>query len=356
MKKLLMFGAIILNFSTFGTGREGGNGGDILICSDGKNYLLDIYQGIKDVFLPSIRSNENDSIEEMLANYSQRIAMKDTVRAKKFLSRALTLNEEINKAKSGNSSLVKFTSDELIDIDDSQEVFIPENCDKKQLVIQLDKNNRDVFGLKFRINRSYWDLLDAEQQMFTIAHEVLLEEAIEFGHTDSRRVREYNYLVGSNSLTKLSQKDYILSLKSHFNLSYQLDFNSGHGGLIIFPDLMNYYKDNKSLEIKNNLITSTFNDPILNFIVNMSWSFDMNTNVLNGNFFNAKGFKVSNGELRSDILHILGNDGSFSYNMSSKELILNYKKRDGYVVVDGVRIERVKSVRIIDEKIVEVVN
>jgi hypothetical protein len=219
MKFLILGLMATLSVSLFA--KEGGNGGDVLICETKENTIssiqfLDLYEG---------REERNLRIE--LSHYqSRREGIKaileahrdlEPLRFDKYLTRALALEQQLGQLENGgvSQSLVKFTSKNLLDIPDTGYLALPENCRATQLIVQ---HPSPLPGdKKFIFRKDLWLRLDLESQIAAILHEIVLEDFLIFSYgDDSGKARYFNEIILSMKFadgTADSWQEFLKSMK-----------------------------------------------------------------------------------------------------------------------------------------------
>jgi hypothetical protein len=199
-----LFLSILFLFSIqIQAGQETGNGGDAVICTDREGNitatLLDLYEmennhGLKGHFSshPDFVMRADTQVNKLYGwinddkerdgNYHE-IPTYYGKRVLKFMDRVLFVNEELQ------------------DIPDSYHTFIPRNCSIKQLAI----NTRN--GI-IKINKKIWNLLDKNNKAGLIIHELIYEDLVNSGHTNSMITRQLNAFIHGNSKKIFKQNSY----------------------------------------------------------------------------------------------------------------------------------------------------
>ncbi|WP_412463151.1 hypothetical protein [Halobacteriovorax sp. RT-2-6] len=188
-----------------------GNGGDVLVCNDGKYVeLLDIYEGRYNFSIYSrpvdgswkidLGSDEL-SVEEKVFYALNKIKDSDIKRfqiyskwATEFFDNIIYVNDEADP----------FTV-ELPDISDSGNVILPKNCELKQIAIQRD--DRLGNGISYYIDSRYWKALDNNHKAALVLHEVIYRDfrtQPEEKDTNSMAARYYNSLLVSDRIDHYS--------------------------------------------------------------------------------------------------------------------------------------------------------
>ena len=213
MKHLIIW-TLLLSASAF-AGKEGGNGGDVLVCKDeNKNItsveLLDFYEArvkgrIKGIDL----GDDSLSFSEKVQYAIDRLEKLDQRRAKKYRDRFKAF---FNEDQFG-------WADRLVNIDDTGSLGIPQNCDIEQIATQEEASLPG--DKRILIVKRYWDLLDANNKAGLVLHELIYSEAMDLRlayanrpegaihlHSNSKKVRYFNSIIGSSDFNEMNYSDY----------------------------------------------------------------------------------------------------------------------------------------------------
>ncbi len=193
MKPFLFLTSLLLSSVAFGNGKVVGNGGDAVVC--GKSVqVLDVYEALAlrgfklDLGAPALSVNEKVSLA------IGRIKKVDPYRAALIEILSRNFFTETKFIRGGN----------LRDVDDSDEIFLPEGCTRKQLAIQ---NARVVFSDPFyTVNEDIWDRLDNDNKAALILHEVIFRGSK--GAWPSPMVRFLSSMAFTNFLDKKTKFEY----------------------------------------------------------------------------------------------------------------------------------------------------
>ncbi|WPU64177.1 hypothetical protein [Peredibacter starrii] len=221
MKKLI--GIMALTTSLFvHAGDRVGNGGDVIVCPNSRTVVLDIFQGSVDWgFEPIMREGSRTQIiSETLKSFSA----VDPVIASKLLDRALEMEKEImslEKSPLRRSKLVKFTTNNLINIADEGIAELPPGCE----IVQAATQNQKPFPgeVKFTFQKNIWMSLDTDVQTSLILHEVVYEHMIAMGELSSRSTRYFNSALHANYLQNVKNYFEVSMLFSNKNLQILVD-------------------------------------------------------------------------------------------------------------------------------------
>lgn len=180
-------------------GHEVGNGGNILLCKNAqgeitKTELLDLFEAR---VLRGLESDLGDPKEDyhhkivrVLKNFS-RIA---PIRAAKY--------QELYNSFFQDTAMVPDA--DLVFIPDADNIVIPKNCDLRQVAIQRPPEFPG--DKRYTISKDYWDLMDNNSRAGLVLHEILYNEAIYYGHTNSKAVRYLNSYLTSKKIYELTQE------------------------------------------------------------------------------------------------------------------------------------------------------
>jgi hypothetical protein len=186
-----------------------GNGGDVLVCGQGatKTYqMLDAYEALeisKWVYSYPFANTTNktwqdkvtDIIESRIRPHLPSRADKYTLWFKQFMS---------------ETQMVDGTKYKLNDIPDSLHLFIPVDCELKQIAIQRDPQ---WGGSRYTIDETLWSAMDEDQKAVLIMHEIIYREAIEEGQENSIPTRYFNSFLFSKILSATDEEIYSTVLK-----------------------------------------------------------------------------------------------------------------------------------------------
>jgi hypothetical protein len=168
MKKLLI---LLLLVSSVAFGKEGGNGGNAVVCRNGNRItsieLLDFYEArtlratsIRDL---SDRATLVQNVETLLQSLS-------TVSPARVRLYRIWWNNFFNEA-----NLLRNV--ELISSGDSYHLSFPRGCRVEQVITQQEP--KFAGDKRYTINRDLWDRLPVSQQAGLVLHELILREAQE---------------------------------------------------------------------------------------------------------------------------------------------------------------------------------
>lgn len=196
----LMFWFILLvPIATFANNRVG-NGGDIIQCP-AKSQVLDLYESSEALRKVS-ESDEYLFAEKILAGLKSLAPDLE----KQYQNRLKSMKDEI-----------EFKSEiELVDIEDSKNLFKPKDKKCKMLQIAVRKNQKSTQGKRFIIDQELWNALDSQNKAALLTHEIVYEHFFKLGMNDSATAREFNRFLFEERFTKMTKKEFwafIASLK-----------------------------------------------------------------------------------------------------------------------------------------------
>lgn len=215
MNKILLSFFLVFVFScnalSFGGDwSERGNGGDVIVCpSTGTHIMLDLYEarhryGFKTT-LPSIPATSFPFIvgpDELTEMAESKIETNLKILDPALKTKLIRLLKEFNVE-------TKYLRDvELVDIEDSGAVHLPQDCLLKQLIVQ---KRTSVSGRKtYTISVDLWKHMRYESRLAAYLHEVIYRAAMEMNPQikDSEKLRYFNALILSDRLTKYTKVQY----------------------------------------------------------------------------------------------------------------------------------------------------
>ncbi len=207
---------ILLPFSAFS--KEGGNGGDVIVCRDGNAQiksieLLDYYEarqmrqfkvleypGLTDKQFITAIADKINSLEDLERPFDTREALELMNAVRHFI-----------KTGQSNTKGILFTNEVLTDIPDSEELFIPRGCYVEQIAIwqypSFPEDPRFIFQADLLKNLSDRDLRGL------VLHEMIYKTLYtrSFGDLlkDSYSPRYFHEKLMSRDLKEFTFVDYI---------------------------------------------------------------------------------------------------------------------------------------------------
>ncbi len=201
--------------ANLGTGGfSSGGGGNAVVCWNSDKLitevsLLDYFEGIrKDITLEKRIDLKGDTLDEKIKYAFKRMGTRFPYLAKKLRNRALWLASRIDYF------LMSSEDGRLTPIYDMNLPFVPnqnEAGDKCQIVrfaVQLTRQlsgQKKFYFVKELFNHPKTSL---SSKAGIILHEVLYEEAIKNGSTDSDFVRWFTYLISSTTFDQMNDKEF----------------------------------------------------------------------------------------------------------------------------------------------------
>jgi hypothetical protein len=250
---LSQLGALLCANEALAQGDRPGGGGDLLRCRvEGHRkkqfYLLDVYEHMNSadpLFLnlggPDLNIHEKiDLVRDAFANL-------DPVRAELYSKEAHKIAEDLtaNLRKLPTPHILAVALDQrLMDIDDANDVFSFQNCEKFQLVRQKDP--RIGKGAFYQFDIKLWPLLDLDNQVATLYHEVIYREFRNYGAEVSLPSRWFNGRLFSRTAHLMTAEEYLDFLSR--NGARRYTFRTNIGDIVI-----------KNMHPSEFLWTATFN-------------------------------------------------------------------------------------------------
>ena len=212
--KYLILCSLLLTATAF-AGKEGGNGGDVLVCKDENKKitsieLLDFYEArvkgrIKGIYL----GDDSLSFTEKVHYAIDRLEKLDQRRAKKYRDRFEVF---FNEDQFG-------WADRLVNIDDTGSLGIPQHCEIEQIATQEEPSLPG--DKRILIVEKYWNLLDSNNKAGLVLHELIYSEAMDLRqaylnrpegaihlHSNSKKVRYFNSIIGSHDFNDMNYSEY----------------------------------------------------------------------------------------------------------------------------------------------------
>ena len=191
--KMIISLLLLVSTSAF-AGHETGNGGDVVVCkkADGTfTYeLLDLYElrevhGLK----PDFASFPRATYVEKAKHQIDKLSEWSDYNGETFTN--FLQDHYLNKLENVHTR-IKFIQDDLEDIPDSYNTYLPNNCMLKQIAINYQNG---VIAIDERL----WNALDEDNKSALILHELFYEDFIRSGHRDSIITRQFNAYLHGNS-------------------------------------------------------------------------------------------------------------------------------------------------------------
>lgn len=220
--------------------KEVGNGGNAVLCpATHSAELLDYYEA---------RILRNMNVSMGGAKEAVAVAQFVVQRLKKISPlRALAYQKYI-KSFISESRFLKGV--ELVEVNDSGHIFLPNNC--KIVQVALQKAPMFPGDGRYVINQDVWDQMPVSSQAGLILHEVIYREALEFGSYDSRAVRYLNSILAADLLSTYT-KTRFAQLMIDIGFSAYEDFGTvlkSDGSLNIILDQSKFYESVRPAQVK----------------------------------------------------------------------------------------------------------
>lgn len=196
--KLATLLCAFIGASLFAGGSTGG--GNVVVCKDattGKETirLLDYYEGeILYDLVPELGTGKTES--DMVTHVTDRLKSFDKKRAERY-----------QKAADDFMANTRFVSNvTLPNINDHAYVPLEADCKIEQIAVQ----NISPFpqSKKFTIRKDFWTKLSMQDKAGLMLHEIVYEEALAIGHTNSKSARYFNSLISSSKFSKYTAAEY----------------------------------------------------------------------------------------------------------------------------------------------------
>lgn len=193
---------------------EVGNGGDAVVCDDGRVLMLDLYEGATRYgFTYDWLSNAASPLENVEQVLSHWRAI-DPILVDRFSQEASAFFQNAN-----------FLSDVVLtDIPDSQHIAIPNGCAIKQIAIRREPSfPREK---RYTVSQDLWDAMDSANRAGLILHELIYNWAVTQGHENSINARYLSAFLASTDYSTISPKEYIdtfLAVKLPASKQYCVD-------------------------------------------------------------------------------------------------------------------------------------
>lgn len=197
----------LVSCATAWAGEKGGNGGDVIICSD-KIELLDSYEARERGMVIRL---DGSTVDEKVRNIISRVAKFDYFVAKRLNAFSEEILKDLTRYRESLDTKLEnifFTDNSLRDVDDSLELMIPAGCRKEQLVIQRVAKTEFDIQQRYIIRKALWDMLDVNNQALTVLHESWLRASVEKGAEDSRFARLMNEYTSSTLMDEVDRDAY----------------------------------------------------------------------------------------------------------------------------------------------------
>lgn len=204
MKKMI-FLVLLLSVNVFAA-KEVGNGGDVVVCKSPTGQLsyelLDYYEarvmrGIEIDLNPYLAADEKTLVLSVIDRLFDLNPSRYRFYKKVF--------EEFY----GSQQMISGVA--LVDIPDSQHVFLPTDCHIHQAIIQREPKYPE--DKRFIIDGDLWSKLDVVTRTGLVLHELIYRETLLAGHEDSVAARYFHSYLAAGKLQGLDVNEYYSFLK-----------------------------------------------------------------------------------------------------------------------------------------------
>jgi hypothetical protein len=242
----------LLSTLAFADATGGGNGGDAIVCDNGKDIiLLDMYEAEDRGFEINL---EGRTIRENINLVIDRFKKVDKRNAKFVANIALDIVADLEQQNDVNMKKVRFVNSILREIDDSLEVTLPRGCHLEQIAV-----NRDVYfeeDKQFSFRLDLWEKLSLKNKSMLVMHEAIYEwlRRSNIKIKDSRFARYLNgYL--SQKLETINLIKYIKILKRAKSHDINIKFTLNNIDCLYYGCSINLSSFN---EVKEGLIYTNY--------------------------------------------------------------------------------------------------
>jgi hypothetical protein len=188
-------------------GKEGGNGGDAVVCPDGV-YMLDSIESerrgypIKIIGGKTLRSK----VEATLGRLdSKNLVFKNDLLI--FADIILKDIESYDRDGSDKQENTIFTDGNLINVSDEVAGYLPPKCTLEQLIVQ---NAKPMPGeKKFIFQKGLWNRMSMEEQAAAVIHESIFSFMIKYTIPNSLVTRYFNGLTISGQIQEYSVLEFL---------------------------------------------------------------------------------------------------------------------------------------------------
>lgn len=245
---------IFLPLHLFASTEFAGNGGDVVVCPDDFTFqtkLLDIYE--EQVFNPGFEFDLGPDSLSFSEKINFNLAKLQRLSPYRFHRYQKDLEEFFDR-------VFWVEKQAITEIPDSLHVVLPENCELKQIALQLKKDN--IHGKRYLIVKSLWDELPQEEKIALLFHEVIYREAVELGHRNSVEVRKLTAWILDRRFRDVDRAEFAFQLnRSGFpietpqgiypgrSFKYSESFPSGNLKMIIVDEPSKLFVGNHYLEM-----------------------------------------------------------------------------------------------------------
>lgn len=236
-----LIGAQLLTSNSFAQNSTG-NGGDAIVCGD-TAVMLDYYEGKQKGYFYNLLSSQK-SVTENITVVLENMKKRDLSAPQFIEGTAFQIAKDfeliLTQTDSSGTKYAYGLTDDLIDIDDSKEVFVPATCRKVQVAVQTETI---ITGQKFiAIHTPTLRMMNSVQKAVLAIHEALYNSA-KGQNSDSKTTRMLNSFISSVDLNTVKYLDYLKALESSRVFPYSDLFKPYHTLDGIKFDLKNIYNE-----------------------------------------------------------------------------------------------------------------
>ncbi len=315
MKNFVLFLLISQAISNL-CAKEGGNGGDVLICGN-RVRMLDYAEA--DFYGEKIRLRLT-TLEETVFNTIGRLKQASPRLQKMLESNAKEILSDLKiyYAMAGaplidinqKTSHILFTNQDLVDIPDSNHLAIPADCNPKPVQIAIFKKPENQYQKKLLINHLLLDRLDLENTVALVLHESIYQVAWPYyennplnpHHKNSVQSRGLNlYLAANPDKTNSEIVEALKDFKFYSPKECFIDYNY-HGFFV---------SSGHSFSISNGVMDTFLCNPVEQNSGNFSFTFTPGFIQLNTDDQRITKGKIKSTELTYNSTMIKLRDGTY---------------------------------------------
>ncbi len=180
-------------------GNEVGNGGDVILYTDGRLEILDLFEAKENFQLSLLEMNKSNSsvdFDGVISNAKLIIKKLESLMpsfANKLIIRLETMKPEI----------IFKSNVKLMNLEDSKHLTLPKDAVLDQICVREEVEGK----VKFIIQEEYWNKLDSLNRTALIVHELLYEYLVFFGEKNSIKARRLTGLLLSKDFDKYNEQN-----------------------------------------------------------------------------------------------------------------------------------------------------
>ncbi|MEX1099799.1 MAG: hypothetical protein WEB87_05205, partial [Bacteriovoracaceae bacterium] len=204
-------------------GDKGGNGGDVVVCDDSVRLLDHVEGEARGIYYNLGASNQNyqehlDEALNRLGRFSDELAAKFEEKISKLTQDIEQFRADINAdpsvAYERNSmyEVVNFTTDNLVDIPDSDHSTIPRGCAVEQIAVQ--KTPKFIGERLYTIDKKLFFQLDEAGVAGLVLHEIIYQDYIQNAWSNnSTETRSLNTIISSDKILDMGFVEFLQELE-----------------------------------------------------------------------------------------------------------------------------------------------